>query len=254
MERLQKFMAGAGVCSRRAAESLIKAGRVTVNGSIVNRMGARIDPAADAVKVDGKRIQPDSEPAAYFILNKPKGVVTTLADPEGRPTIADYLPRGAPRLFPAGRLDFHSEGLLLLTNNGELVRNLTHPARKVPKTYQVKLKGKPSDRAIQRLEQGIVLDRRRTAPAKIRFLKPGKNPWYEIQVTEGRKHLVRKMFDTTGHSVLKLRRTAFGPLHLGNLASGQSRRLTEAELAVLLVDPKRSKRKKPSRRGKPNSR
>lgn len=142
-ERLQKFMADAGVCSRRAAERMIQEGRVTVNGEIVTRMGVTVDPGADAVKVDGKRIHPRKAPHIYLVLNKPRGVVTTMSDPEGRPTVADLIPKGMPRLFPAGRLDFNSEGLLLLTDDGELARNLTHPSRKITKVYQVKLKGRP---------------------------------------------------------------------------------------------------------------
>jgi pseudouridine synthase len=232
-ERLQKFLADAGVCSRRAAERMIIAGRVRVNGEIVTRMGVTIDPGTDAVKVDGKRIHPRTAPHVYLILNKPRGVVTTLSDPEGRPTVADLIPKGMPRLFPAGRLDFNSEGLLLLTDDGDLARNLTHPSRKISKVYQVKLKGRPSAEAVRKLEQGIFLEGRRTAPAEIRFLKPGPNPWYEIRVTEGRKHLVRKLFEAVRHPVLKLKRTRFGPLVLRDLPAGQTRPLLASEIEEL---------------------
>ncbi|NNG45787.1 MAG: pseudouridine synthase, partial [Deltaproteobacteria bacterium] len=153
--------------------------------------------------------------------------------PEGRPTVADLVPRGMPRLFPAGRLDYNSEGLLLLTDDGDLARNLTHPSRKIPKTYQVKLKGRPSQSAIGRVEAGILLDGRKTAPAMIRPLKQGPNPWFEIRVTEGRKHLVRKLFDAVGHPVLKLKRTGFGPLLLRDLPPGQTRALLPSEIEGL---------------------
>ncbi len=246
MERLQKFLAGAGVCSRRTAEDMILAGRVTVNGARVTRMGTQVDPERDAVKVDGKRIRPTPGPLVYFLLNKPKGVVTTVSDPEGRPTVADYFPRGTPRLFPVGRLDFQSEGLLLLTNDGALARKLTHPSSRISKTYKVKLRGTPSPQAIQRLEKGIVLEKRKTGPARIRQVKSGKNPWFEIQVSEGRKHLVRLLFGDAGHPVLKLRRVGFGPLHLGALPVGKTRRLTETEVAVLRQGSNRSRREKPS--------
>ena len=232
-ERLQKFIADAGVCSRRAAERMIREGRVHVNGAIVTRMGVTVDSDRDAVKVDGRRIHPRKAPHVYLLLNKPRGVVTTMSDPEGRPTVADLIPRGMPRLFPAGRLDYNSEGLLLLTDDGDLARNLTHPSRKIAKIYQVKLKGRPSQSAIVRVEGGILLDGRKTAPALIRLLKQGPNPWFEIRVTEGRKHLVRKLFDAVGHPVLKLKRTGFGPLLLRDLPSGQTRALLRSEIEGL---------------------
>ncbi|MBD3866732.1 MAG: rRNA pseudouridine synthase [Acidobacteria bacterium] len=247
-ERLQKFMADAGVCSRRAAERMILEGRVTVNGEIVTRMGVTVDPGADAVKVDGKRIHPRKAPHIYLVLNKPRGVVTTMSDPEGRPTVADLIPKGMPRLFPAGRLDFNSEGLLLLTDDGELARNLTHPSRKITKVYQVKLKGRPDPGEIRRLEQGIFIEGRRTAPAEIRFLKPGPNPWYEIRVTEGRKHLVRKLFESVRHPVIKLKRTGFGPLVLRDLPVGQTRSLLASEIEELRSRRRRKPRPARTRR------
>ena len=232
-QRLQKFIADAGVCSRRAAERLIEEGRVRVNGQVVDRMGVTIDTGRDAVKVDGRRIHPRPAGHVYLLMNKPRGVVTTMSDPEGRTTVADLIPGGLPRLFPAGRLDFNSEGLLLLTDDGDLVRKLTHPSGKVVKTYHVKLRGKPQPAALRKIAGGIVLDRKRTAPAELRFLRPGPNPWFEIKVTEGRKHLVRKLFDAVGHPVLKLRRTGFGPLALGDLPPGKTRRLTLSEVQGL---------------------
>ncbi len=247
-ERLQKFLADAGVCSRRAAERMIQEGRVRVNGEVVTRMGTTVQPERDAVKVDGRRIHPRKAPYIYLLLNKPRGVVTTLSDPEGRPTVADLIPRGMPRLFPAGRLDFNSEGLLLLTDDGALARNLTHPSRKIPKLYQVKLRGRPPASAIRRLEEGIVLDGRKTAPAEIRFIKPGPNPWYEIRVTEGRKHLVRKLFESVGHPVLKLKRTGFGHLVLRDLAPGRTRPLLPSEIEGLRDRPGRKPRADRTRR------
>ncbi len=245
-ERLQKFIADAGICSRRAAERMIREGRVRVNGEVVIRMGVTVEPATDAVKVDGRRVHPRKAPHVYLLLNKPRGVVTTLSDPEGRPTVADLIPNGMPRLFPAGRLDYNSEGLLLLTDDGDLARNLTHPSRKIAKIYQVKLKGRPSPSAIARLEKGIRLEGRRTAPSEIRFLKPGPNPWFEIRVTEGRKHLVRKLFDAVGHPVLKLKRTGFGPLVLRDLPPGQTRALLASEIQDL-----RSRRERKADPGRP---
>lgn len=242
-ERLQKFLAAAGVCSRRAAERMILEGRVRVNGEVISRMGTTVDPHRDAVKVDGRRIHCRKSPHVYLLLNKPRGVVTTMSDPEGRPTVADLIPRGMPRLFPAGRLDYHSEGLLLLTDDGALARNLTHPSRKIPKLYQVKVKGRPKASEVRRLEGGIVLDGRRTAPAEIRFVRPGANPWYEIRVTEGRKHLVRKLFEAVGHPVLKLKRTGFGQLTLRDLPVGKTRSLLPSEIETLSRRPRDRPRK-----------
>ena len=246
--RLQKFIADAGLCSRRAAERMIREGRVRLNGEIVTRMGVIVDPMVDAIKVDGKRIHLRQAPHIYLVLNKPRGVVTTLSDPEGRPTVADLIPKGMPRLFPAGRLDFNSEGLLLLTDDGDLARNLTHPSRKITKVYQVKLKGRPSPGAIHRLEEGIVLEGRKTAPAEIRFLKAGPNPWFEIRVTEGRKHLVRKLFDAVRHPVLKLKRTGFGPLVLRDLPAGRTRSLLPSEIEEL--KPRRGHKHRTARPGR----
>lgn len=230
--RLHKFIADAGICSRRAAERMIAEGRVRVNGQTVTRMGVTVDPSSDAIKVDGRRIHPRNAPHVYLMLNKPRGVVTTLSDPEGRPTVADLIPKGMPRLFPAGRLDFNSEGLVLLTDDGDLVRNLTHPSRKIVKIYHVKLRGRPERSAIKKLEGGILLDGRKSAAAEIRFLRPGPNPWFEIRVTEGRKHLVRKLFDAVGHPVIKLKRTGFGPLAL-DLPPGKARPLLPSEIEQL---------------------
>lgn len=249
MERLHKFLASAGVCSRRAAERLIEEGRVQVNGQVVTRLGSVVDAERDAVQLDGKRIRPPRE-MVYVLLNKPRGYVTTLSDPEGRPTVADLV-RGLPgRIFPVGRLDFHSEGLLLLTNDGELAHRLTHPRKAVPKTYLVKVKGQPDRASLRRLSDGIDLDGRRTQPAVLRMDKPGANSWLEVTVVEGRKHLVRRLLDSIGHPVLKLRRTRLGGVRLGALGTGHWRHLLAAEVERLReasTGRPRTRRRRPPR-------
>jgi len=233
MDRLQKVLSHAGVASRRAAEQLILEGRVTVNGTVITKLGVQVDPDRDAIKVDGRRIRQRPPQRTYLALNKPRGVLTTLSDPEGRPTIIDLLPRGIPRVYPVGRLDFNSEGLILLTDDGDLARLLTHPGSGVEKVYRVKIQGTPDTRALDRIRRGITLDGRKTAPARVRIYRQGKNPWLEIAVTEGRKHLVRRMLEAVGHRVTKLRRMRIGTLDLGDLPAGQVRRLTDNELSRL---------------------
>jgi pseudouridine synthase len=249
MERLQKVLARAGVASRRAAERLIVEGRVRVNGEIVTRLGTSIDPEHDAVRVDGRRIRTESRGHhRYLVMNKPRGVMTTLSDPEGRPTIADLLPRQRARVFPVGRLDFQSEGLLLLTDDGELAEALMHPRNKVPKTYLAKVRGEPSTEALARLRRGVRLDGRPTLPARVALSKPGANAWVELTIVEGRKHQVRRMLDAVGHPVVKLRRIRYGSLALGDLAPGEVRSLTPRELAQLRArGPGRARRGRPRR-------
>ena len=234
MERLNRWLARAGVASRRAADRLIEEGRVRVNGGIVSELGTRIDPQGDVVRVDGKRIAKPPSQSAYMALNKPRGVVTTLSDPEGRPSVSDLLARIRRRVFPVGRLDFHSEGLLLLTDDGELARDLMHPRGRVPKTYSVKVRGTPQPDALRRLARGVPIgEARPSRPAEVRLLRRGRNAWLEITVTEGRKHLVRRMLLTVGHPVLKLKRTRIDGVELGDLAPGETRDLTPAEIARL---------------------
>jgi len=230
MERLHKHLAQAGVCSRRAAERLIEQGRVEVNGKTVTRLGSLVDPASDVVRVDGKRIGPAPGRKVYLMLNKPKGYVTTMSDPEGRPTIRDLLDDDRVRVFPVGRLDFDSEGLLLLTNDGELAQKLMHPASAVAKTYSVKVRGKPAPEALRRLSRGIVLDGRAAAVTRARCVKAAPNSWIEVTVTEGRKHVVRRMFREIGHPVLKLKRVRYAGISLGSLGSGSLRPLTGTEV------------------------
>jgi 23S rRNA pseudouridine2605 synthase len=285
-QRLQKIIAAAGVASRRKAEELILAGRVQINGQTVTELGSKADPERDHIRVDGKLLHGPERPR-YFVVNKPKGYVTTASDPEGRPTVMDLVREG-PRLFPVGRLDYSSEGLLLMTNDGALANALTRAAARVEKTYLVKVSGKPSESALNQLRHGIMIDRgsqiaprrarpgqrddhqkesappagahdlnprrtkldgvvdrgpRRTkldgvidrvmtAPARIRLLREGDNPWYEMVLIEGRNREIRKMFEEIGHHVEKIRRVGYGPLVL-DLEPGRSRELTLDEVEAL---------------------
>ncbi|HEX4825617.1 MAG TPA: pseudouridine synthase [Candidatus Polarisedimenticolaceae bacterium] len=232
-ERLHKVLAHAGIASRRASERLILEGRVTVNGRIVSDLGTKVDPADDAIKVDGKRVAAEPAQKTYLLLHKPRGVVTTMSDPEGRPTVAELLRGIRTRVYPVGRLDYDSEGLLLLTDDGDLARDLMHPSSGVEKRYVAKVRGRPEPETLRRLARGIPLDGRRTAPARLKLLRPAENPWVEIVVAEGRNRQVRRMFQAVGHPVQKLRRTAYGGVELGSLAPGAFRALTPAEVRKL---------------------
>ena len=231
--RLNKALAQAGVASRRGADRLIESGSVIVNGQVVRELGTQIDPDQDAIKVDGKRIPTRPKSHLYYMLNKPDGYVTTLSDPEGRPTVKDLLPAGSRRMFPVGRLDYHSEGLLILTDDGDLARNLMHPSRGVPKVYSTKVRGNPPEEALNRLRKGVLLDGKRTAPARIRFEKRSANSWLRITIHEGRKHQIRRMFDAIGHRVLRLKRIGYAGIDLKDLPAGEARALTEKELRKL---------------------
>jgi pseudouridine synthase len=212
---------------------MIRAGRVAVNGRVVRELGTRADPRRDRITVDGRPIR-SAEAPVYLLLNKPTGVVTTLADPQGRPSIADLLRGVRQRVFPVGRLDFHSQGLLLLTNDGELALRLTHPRYGVFKTYHAKVRGRPGAEALAQLRAGVTLDDGTTGPAKVRILETAeKKTWLEISIAEGKKHEVRRMCEAVGHPVEKLTRVALGPLKLGKLAAGESRALTEGEVVKL---------------------
>ena len=234
-ERLQKLIAAAGLASRRHAEEMIKAGEVTVNGQVVTELGTKADPERDHIKVRGRLINPklQSREKVYVLLNKPRGYLTSLADPEGRPLATELLPQSLGRLHTVGRLDFNTEGLLILTNDGEFTNFITSARNRVEKVYEVKVKGVPPDEAIDRLRRGIVLDDGvRTAPAKIK--KTGEsdtNSWFEVVLHEGRNQQIRHMFDSIGHSVLKLRRVQIGFLKDERLAPKQWRRLTPLEVA-----------------------
>jgi len=247
VERLQKVLAAAGICARRAAEQLIVAGRVRVNGRVVTTLGTRVDPHNDAIQVDGKTVRVGGV-KVYLALNKPRGYVTTLSDPEGRPNVADLVRGISSRVFPVGRLDYDSEGLLLVTNDGALARDLMHPGTGVPKTYAVKVRGQPEPASLRRLEQGVRLDGRRTRPARLRMTRRAPNSWLEVTVVEGRKHLVRRMLASVGHPVLKLRRVSFDGVRLGKLPPGQWRHLSEREIERLRKAPGGG-RGRPSRGG-----
>lgn len=235
-ERLQKVMARAGVASRRHSEELITAGRVSVNGEVVTSLGTKVDPGSDVVAVDGRALQL-SVRKAYFALNKPAGFVTTMRDPEGRPTVAEFLPAEPPGLFAVGRLDRDTEGLLLVTNDGELADRLMHPRHHVAKTYRVVVAGRPTEREIEHLREGIVLDDGPTAPAEVELLaSQGKTSLVRMTIREGRKRQVRRMFAALRHPVVSLKRVRFGPIELGDQPQGTLRELTAEEVAALRED------------------
>jgi len=232
-ERLHVAIARAGICSRREAEKRICQGRVTVNGKTIRELGTRVDPDCDEIQVNGRRI---ARPAnrITLILNKPKAVVTTSDDPQQRKTVADLVQDVEQRLFPVGRLDYHTEGLLLMTNDGRLSHLLQHPRHGIEKTYQAKVKGIPGNEALERLRNGIVLKGRVTAPARVKRLSStGNNAWLEIAIREGRNRQIRRMCTKIGHPVMKLKRIRYGPLSLGSLNSGSHRRLSAKEIEHL---------------------
>jgi pseudouridine synthase len=233
MERLNKVLSRAGVASRRGADRLIEEGRVTVNGETVGKLGLQIDPRRDVVKVDGVRIPPIPERHTYLMLNKPRGYVTTMSDPEGRPTVKDLLRGIKAPVYPVGRLDFNSEGLLLLTDDGDLARDLMHPRSKVAKTYAVKVRGTPSNDALGRLSRGIRLEGRKTMPARLSISRRGPNSWLQVTIFEGRKHQVKKMLQAIGHPVVKLRRVSYAGLDLGDLQVGRLRPLSRQQVERL---------------------
>ncbi len=240
-ERLQKIISTAGIASRRKAEDLIVQGRVTVNGRTVTELGSKADIERDHIKVDGKLLTRLSR-RVTLLLNKPVGVVSTVRDPEGRETVISLLKGVKERVYPVGRLDYYSSGLLLLTNDGELANILMARASAVPRTYHVKLEGNVESKDLTRLEQGVVLDGQRTAPCRIRSLGTAtkredaikaEKPWYEITLVEGRYHQVRRMFERIGQRVVKLRRVRIAFLSDRGLAPGRFRLLTEEEVRRL---------------------
>jgi 23S rRNA pseudouridine2605 synthase len=256
-QRLQKIVAAAGIASRRKAEELIASGRVQVNGQTVTELGSKADAERDHIRVDGKLLKKPQQ-FRYFMLNKPKGVVTTVSDPEGRPTVMKFFARAGARVFPVGRLDYQSEGLLLMTNDGDLANVLTSAASQVEKTYLVKVSGKPREEALEQLRHGVMIERGRrgeregrvmTQPARISLIRDTDNPWYEVVLTEGKNREIRKMFEEVGHFVEKVRRVGFGPLVL-DVPPGETRELNQEEVTQL----KRAARKRfplAERPGKP---
>ncbi|HLW76710.1 MAG TPA: pseudouridine synthase [Bryobacteraceae bacterium] len=227
-ERLQKIIAQAGVASRRKSEQLIVEGRVTVNGQTITELGSKADLEKDRIKVDGRSIKKPTR-LAYLAMNKPKNCVTTVFDPEGRETVMHLLRGVRERVFPVGRLDYHSEGLLLFTNDGEFAHRITAPASHITKTYVVKANGALTEDQLAQFRAGISLSGRRTAPAEIKLIKPGTNPWYEVKIAEGRQNQIRVMFKHCGRLVEKLRRVKIGFLEL-DLPPGRFRQLTPREI------------------------
>lgn len=239
-ERLARFLAHAGVASRRHAEDLIAAGRVQVNGATVREQGSRIEPARDIVRVDGRLVQMVSQ-QVYILLNKPAGYLSTVSDPQGRPTVLDLLPKELRqlRVYPVGRLDNDTSGLLLLSNDGDFALHLTHPRYALEKHYEALVQGQPGNTALNALRQGVVITedngrKHKTAPAKISPLKHvGENTWLKLSIHEGRKRQVRRMLAVVGLTVLSLKRVGIGELMLGTLPEGEWRYLEDEEIALL---------------------
>jgi 23S rRNA pseudouridine2605 synthase len=233
LERLQKLIAQAGICSRRKAEELILGGRVTVNGVLTTELGSKADPEHDSIKVDDKRLRFD-ERRVYYLLNKPKGFLCTAADPEGRPIAIDLIPERGKKLFTVGRLDMQTEGLILVTNDGDFAQLVSHAGRHCPKTYLVKVQGNPEPQEVDRLSKGIVLEGKKLAPCKIQRVKEGENPWYKVILIEGKNNQIRRMFETIGYRVSKLKRVQIGFLSDPHLSSSGYRPLTPAEVERFL--------------------
>ena len=234
-QRLQKILSQGGIASRRAAEKLIAEGRVTLNGETVREMGVKADPGVDDIRVDGRRVKA-VERRRYILLNKPKGVVTTRSDPQRRRTVLDLLDTVREYVYPVGRLDYDSEGLLLLTNDGDLAAQLTHPRHGVERTYEARVSGMPDREAIDRLRRGIPLDGRRTLPATVVLVNEGRHDRdgvLRLTIREGRNRQVRRMCEAVGHPVQTLRRIQVGPLRIGGLRVGQWRELTKEEVEEL---------------------
>jgi 23S rRNA pseudouridine2605 synthase len=253
-ERLQKIIAHAGVASRREAEAMIRDGRVTVNGKVVTELGSKADGERDHIKVDGKLIS-GSETHRYILIYKPKEVMTTVEDPQGRRTVIDLVRGVRERIYPVGRLDYHSEGLVLLTNDGDLAFRVSHPTHGSVKTYAVKVRGVPEERLVDKLRRGITIEGKRTLPCDIERLRTtGRsddegNSWFEVKLREGRTQQIRKMFQAVGHPVSKLRRVAIGPISDPKLTPGLWRELTKSEVKALSTqkDAKKKPAPKPRR-------
>jgi len=249
-QRLQKLIAAAGIASRRHAEELITSGKVTINGRVTTELGTKADPAKDHIKVSGKLINPllSRQQKVYVLLNKPRGYLSSVSDPEGRPLVTELLPPSLGRVYPVGRLDFNTEGLLLLTNDGDFTNFITAARNRVEKVYEAKVKGVPPEGAIERLRRGVVLDDgTRTAPAKIKLLdETNTNSWFEISLHQGRNQQIRRMFDLIGYSVVKLRRVRIGFLVDEKLKTGYWRLLSDIEVKRLTRPRERTKpRKRP---------
>lgn len=249
--RINKFLSEAGLASRRGADRLILEGRVRVNGRLVEEPGTKLDGTRDIVEVDGRRVRNVPRPI-YVLFNKPVGCLVTLKDPFGRPTVRELLPPSMGRIFPVGRLDFASEGLLLLTNDGDLAYRLMHPKFGVKKVYIARVRGNPDRRALQKLAGGVLIEGKKTAPARVTRLSHSPlSSWLRLELREGRKREVREMCRAVGHDVLELKRTEFAGLTLGKLSPGEWRFLQPAEIRRLqdlaaLSEPRRSGPRRPS--------
>lgn len=240
-ERLQKIISQAGIASRRAAEEIILAGRVTVNGIAITELGSKADPATDRITLDGKPIKPVSS-HLYILLNKPVGYMTTLDDPEGRQLVTDLLTDIKERVYPVGRLDYNTEGLLLLTNDGEWANKLMHPRHEIDKEYHVRVRGKAHKSQLDQLAKGVEMDGRPTAPATVKLIKDGEqNDWISITIHEGRNRQIRRMCEAVSFSVVRLKRVRYGSLDVGALRPGQYRLMTEAEVKALAAPQKAAK-------------
>jgi len=238
-ERLQKILSAAGIASRRSAEGYITEGRVTVNGKAVTELGTKADPQSDDIRVDGRRIKPAAR-RIYILMYKPRGYITSRSDPQKRPTVIDLLAKGGVRdyVYPVGRLDYDSEGLLLLTSDGDLAARLTHPSHEVEREYQARVRGVPDRHAIDRLAKGIAIEGRQTAPAEVKLLKvmdggDGSDAILSLVVHEGRNRQVRRMCESVGHPVVRLRRVRIGPITDERIRPGEFRELDAGEIAAL---------------------
>jgi 23S rRNA pseudouridine2605 synthase len=250
-ERLQKILSRSGVASRRAAERLMAEGRVTVNGETVRELGTKADLATDDVRVDGVRVKAPRE-SVYLVLNKPKGVVTTRRDPEGRQTVMDLVPPVA-GLFPVGRLDVTTEGLILLTNDGDFAERVAHPRYEVPRIYHAKVRGAPAPETLARLRRGVYVEGEKLAVDQARVLEAGNNSWLELRLHEGKHHEVRRLLEAVGHPVSKLKRVGLGPLSVRGLDPGEFRSLTPGEIEALRRGKGPAKSRPAGRRGRPST-
>ena len=233
-ERLQKIIAGAGISSRRAAEKMITEGRITVNNAVIRQLGAKSDIEEDEIRLDGKLIFSETS-KVYLILHKPKGYMTTLHDPQGRPVVSDLLIDVAERVFPVGRLDYDSEGLLLLTNDGNFSQRIQHPRFRIPKVYSVKIEGNLTNREMKSISKGVMLDDGMFKPEYCSVLKTNrKSSWITVTITEGRNRVIRRVLESLGHSVVRLIRTAIADISLGSMKAGTFRHLTRKEVQHLL--------------------
>ncbi|MBN2467748.1 MAG: rRNA pseudouridine synthase [Deltaproteobacteria bacterium] len=239
--RLQKIIANAGIASRRKAEEMIAEGRVTINGKVVTKSGFLCDPKETRISIDGKLLKENGK-KIYIILNKPRGYISTVNDPQKRPTVVELVKPLRMRVFPVGRLDYDAEGVILLTNDGEFAERIIHPRFRIPRTYVVKVKGFPGLSAIAALRRGIRLSDGMSAPARVRVVdKTKRNAWVRITVIEGRNRLIKRMFEAAGHPVLKLKRVKLGPFSLGHLKPGEYMLVSPQKIALLFRGTERLK-------------